>query len=85
MRKEEDKMAELTCLRKKFQEAHGIKLINCIDKDLGKVQHCGRIPCPPCDSTDKRQNCSSRKLVYKSSCKICFQPGEILNLDLSIP
>ena len=38
---------------------------------MGKRIHCGRKPCPPCDSTDKRQNCRSRNLVYESSCRIC--------------
>ena len=26
---------------------------------------------PPCDSSDRRQNCRSRNLVYESSCMIC--------------
>ena len=71
LKEEEDRMADITGFRIKFQEAGGSKLINCFDKDLGKGLHCGRTPCPPCDSTDKRQNCRSRNLVYESSCRIC--------------
>ena len=67
----EDRMADITGFRIKFQVAGGSKLINCFDKDLGKGLHCGRTPCPPCDSTDKRQKCRSRNLVYESSCRIC--------------
>jgi hypothetical protein len=34
-------------------------------KDMGKGRQCGRSPCPPCDSSDKRQK--SRNLVYAES------------------
>ena len=60
-------------LRIKFQEAGGSNLIDSFEKDLGKGKHCGRKPCPPCNSSDKRQKCRSRNLVYKSSC-LTFNP-----------
>ena len=44
---EDDKMAVLTGVRVKFQEAGGSKLVNCFEKDLGKGQYCGRKRCPP--------------------------------------
>ena len=68
LREEEDKMAALTGFRIKFQEAGGSKLVDSFEKDLGKGKHCERKPCPPCDSSDKRQNCRRRNLVYESSC-----------------
>ena len=71
LKEEEEKMAELTGFKVKFQEAGGSKLVNCFDKDLGKGQHCGRSPCPPCDSSNKRENCRSRNLVYESKCRVC--------------
>ena len=46
-------------------------MINSFEKDPGKGSHCGRVPCPPCDSSEKRQNCRSRNLVYESKCKVC--------------
>ena len=64
-------MAEMTGFCIKYQEAGGNVLVNSFDKDLGKGLHCGRIPCPPCDSTDKRENCRSRNIVYKSKCRVC--------------
>ena len=64
-------MGELTGFRMKYQEAGGSKLMKGIDKDLGEGQHCGRSPCHPCDSTDKRQNCRIRNLVFESRCRIC--------------
>ena len=68
LREDEDRMAGVTGFRIKLQEAGGSKLIDSFDKDLGKGQHCGRKPCPPCD---KRQICRSRNLVYESSCMTC--------------
>ena len=53
LNEEEDRMADLTGFRIKFQEAGGSKLVNCFEKDLGKGQHCGRKPCPPRDSSDR--------------------------------
>ena len=46
-------------------------MVNCFDMDLEKGQHCGRSPCAPCDSSDKRENCRSRILVYESKCRVC--------------
>ena len=47
-------------------------MTNLFDKDLARGQHCGRTPCPPCDqSSDKRENCRSRNIVYESKCKLC--------------
>ena len=71
LKEEEDKMAEMTGFRIKHQEAGGKVLVNSFNKDLGKGLHCGRIPCPPCDSTDKRQDCRTKNLLYESVCKLC--------------
>ena len=68
LKEEEDKMAEMTGFRVKYQEAGGNVLINSFDKDLGKGLHCGRTPC---DSSDKRENCRSRNIVYESKCRVC--------------
>ena len=71
LKEDEDKMAEMTGFRVKYQEASGSVLVNSFDKDLGKGLHCGRKPCPPCDSSDKRENCRSRNIVYESKCRVC--------------
>ena len=68
---EQSRMAEMTGFKIKFQEAGGSVLANSFDKDLGKGKHCGRAPCPPCDSSDKRVNCRSRNIVYESKCREC--------------
>ena len=62
-------MAELTGFKLNFQETGGSNLVNFFDKDLWKRHHCGRSPCPPCDSFDKRDNCRSQNLVYESKCR----------------
>ena len=64
-------MAEMTGFRIKYQEAGGNVLVNSFDKDLGKGPHCRRVPCPPCDSSDKRENCRSKNIVYESKCRVC--------------
>ena len=71
LREEEDKMTEMTSFRVMFQEVGGNLLVNAFDKDLGRGQHCGRVPCPPCDTTEKRVNCRNRNIVYESKCRIC--------------
>ena len=71
LRDEEDKMAVMTGFRVKYQEAGGSVLSNAFDKDLGRGQNCGRVPCPPCEKPEKRENCRSRNVVYESKCKIC--------------
>ena len=72
LKESEEQMCDLTGFKVKFQEAGGAKLINSFEKDLGKGKHCGRKPCPPCDTAgDKRQNCRSRNLIYESSCQTC--------------
>ena len=63
LKEEEDRMADVTGFRIKLQEAGG-KLVNYLKKDVGEGQHYGREPCPPCDSSDRRQNCRSRNLIY---------------------
>ena len=71
MREDEDKMADMTGFRVKYQEAGGSVLTNIFNKDLARGQHCGRTSCPPCDQSEKRENCRSKNIVYESKCKIC--------------
>ena len=72
LKEKEDQMSDLTGFKVKFQEAGGSKLINSFEKDLGKGKHCGRKPCPPCDTGgDLRQNCRNRNLLYESCCLAC--------------
>ena len=71
LKEDEERMAALTGFKIKYQEAGGSVLCNAFCKDLGKGQHCMRKDCPPCNGSDKRENCRSKNLVYKSKCKIC--------------
>ena len=71
LRNEDDRMAEITGFRIKYQEAGGSVLNNAFDKNLGKGLHCGRPACPPCDNPGKREDCKSKNLVYESRCYIC--------------
>ena len=73
MNESEEKMSNVTGFRIRFQEAGGSQLKNSFSTDLGKGKHCGRSPCPPCDSSDesKRGNCKARNLVYESKCMVC--------------
>ena len=63
----------MTGFRIKFQEAGGTKLASFFSTDLGKGAHCGRSPCPPCDThkDGKRPNCRSSNIVYESVCTVC--------------
>ena len=70
LRDEEEKMAEMTGFRVKYQEAGGSVLSNAFDKNLGSGLHCGRLACPPCSKPDERkENCRSRNIVYESKSK----------------
>ena len=66
-------MSDLTGFRVRYQEAAGTKLANMFSTDLGRGLHCGRHPCPPCDtnSEEKRPNCRSSNILYESACMVC--------------
>ena len=72
LREREEVLASLTGFKIRFQEAGGSQLASLFSTDLGKGKHCGR-DCPPCDgsSTESRQNCKARNVVYETSCNIC--------------
>ena len=71
LKDEEDKMAEITGFRVKYQEAGGSILANAFDKNLGSGRTCGRANCPPCLETDGKVNCKARSIVYESQCLVC--------------
>ena len=81
LRDEEDRMAELSGFRIKYQEAGGSVLANAFNKNLGKGQHCGRVSCPPCKNSEKRVNCKSKNIVYESKCKICNPASSLEETD----
>ena len=54
LKEAEDKMAEITGFRVKFQEAGANILANSFSKDLGRGKHCGRAECPPCEKPEGR-------------------------------
>ena len=76
LRKREEVLAGLTGFKIRFQEAGETQLANLFSTDPGKGKHCGR-ECPQCDgsSTERRQNCKSRKIVSETSCNMC-NPNE---------
>jgi hypothetical protein len=53
LREREQELARLTGFGIKFQEASGTKMINMFSTNLGGGLHCGRKPCPPCDSNEE--------------------------------
>ena len=65
---DEDKMAEMSGFRVKYQEAGGSILANAFEKDLGSGQHCGRAACPPCQIPGERGNYKNKNVVYESCC-----------------
>ena len=71
LREEEDKMAEITGFRVKYQEAGGSILSNAFNKNLGTGQHCGREECPTCKKPEGRIDCKARNIMYESKCMIC--------------
>ena len=57
LKESEERMSDVTGFRIRFQEAGGSQLSNSFSTDLGNGNHCGRVPCPPCDSNGvKRGN-----------------------------
>jgi hypothetical protein len=76
LRENEDRLAEITGFRMKFQEAGGLQLKNCFSTELSKGKHCGRINCPPCNQTseEKRQNCRTQNILYETKCLLCNPP-----------
>ena len=68
---EEDRMAELTGFRVKYQEAGGSILANAFSKNLGSGQTCGRADCPPCVESGGKVDCKARSIVYESKCLVC--------------
>ena len=68
LKEDEDKMAELTGFRVKYQEDGGSILANSFSKDLSSGQHCGREECPPCEKPEGRVNCKARNIIYESKC-----------------
>ena len=76
LREKENTLGGMTGFRIKFQEAGGTKLSILFSADLGKGAHCGRSPCPPCDTNEdgKRPNCRSSNLIYESVCTACNPP-----------
>ena len=68
---EEDRMAELTGFRVKYQEAGGSILANAFSKNLGSGQTCGRANCPPCIESEGKVDCKARSIVYESKCLVC--------------
>jgi hypothetical protein len=72
LKDDEDRMAEITGFKVRYQEAGGSALTNSFNKNLGQGQHCGRSGCPPCDgSEEKRGNCRAKNIVYESKCVLC--------------
>ena len=73
LREREDELARLTRFSIKFQEAGGTQMLRMFSTNLGGGLHCGRKPCPPCDSSEEsnRGDCRARNLVYESSCTLC--------------
>ena len=73
LREKEDELSRLTGFKIKFQEAGGSKLANSFSTELARGKHCGRDPCPSCDSNveERRPNCRSKNILYESICALC--------------
>ena len=71
LKEEEDRMAEMTGFRVKFQEAGGSILANAFSKNLGAGQPCGREKCPPCMESGGKVDCKAKSIVYESRCLVC--------------
>ena len=73
LREREVELSKTTGFGIKFQEAGGTQMIRLFNTNLGGGLHCGRKPCPPCDSSEegKRGDCKAQNLVYESVCTLC--------------
>ena len=71
LKEDEERMAEITGFRIKFQEAGGSILANAFNTNLGIGQPCGRKSCPPCEDSGGEVNCKARNILYESVCRIC--------------
>ena len=71
LKEDEDRMAEITGFRIKFQEAGGNILANAFNTNLGSGQPCGRKDCPPCEVSEGKVDCKARSIMYESVCLEC--------------
>ena len=73
LREREVELAKLTGFGIKFQEGGGTQMVRLFNTNLSGGLHCGRKPCPPCDSGEegKKGDCKAQNLVYESVCTIC--------------
>ena len=78
LKEDEDKMAEITGFRVKYQEAGGDILTNFFDKNLASGKHCGRSECPTCVQPEGNVNCKARNIIYESKCLVCNPPSSHL-------
>ena len=76
----EETLSQLTGFKIKYSEAGGIPLASLFNTDLF-IPHCGRDNCPPCEGSDdkKRQDCRTRSILYRTSCKLCNKPEQPSN------
>ena len=67
LREREDELARLTGFSIKFQKAGGTQMLRMFSTNLGGGLHCGRKPCPPCDSSEEsnRGDCRARNLGWE--------------------
>ena len=76
LKEREDRLAELTEFRIKFQEEGGTPLWLMFPTSLVEGQECGRADCRTCKQNDERKvDCFASSVVYQSSCEICHPPG----------
>ena len=71
LKDEEERMAEITGFRVKYQEAGGSILANAFNTNLGSGQTCGRAECPPCKESGGKVDCKAKSIVYESRCLVC--------------
>ena len=62
----------------KYMEEGGMQLWRYFSTKLDAGQECGRVKCVLCVQRDeKKVNCFSRSVVYKSVCLLCHQDGSV--------
>ena len=61
LKEDEDRMAEITGFKVKFQEAGGSILANAFNTNLGSGQPCGRAGCPQYDDSGGKVDCKARR------------------------
>ena len=77
MKEEEERLAQMTNFKVKYQEQGGTPLWMMFSTKLGEGLDCGRDGCYTCKQDDEgKVDCFASSVVYQSTCQLCHPSSE---------